>query len=149
MSINALNLKYRTAMVAYFTNSRSLTEPYNSYPCTCYDEDIMTGDICVVKTKSSGYVLGLVESFESDDTTVYAREIICKADFTAFNEREQRRITATKLREQMKERAAAVQETLIFETLAERDPSMKALLDQYFGVTGIAPSNHTTQEDAS
>lgn len=64
------------------------------------------------------------------------KEIVCKVDFTAWNERRERAKRMNELQCMMNNRVRDLQETALFEMLASRDPELKAMLDEYKTLRG-------------
>lgn len=131
--MNIMEGIFRVALVNFLEGSNRTTD----YAYACYDDDIMEGDICVGKTAHHGFALVKVRKFVTDmKTDSVTREIVCKADFTAYDERVQRRERSAQLMADMKKRAAAAQELLIYKTLAAQDPVMAELLNEYEKLKG-------------
>ena len=61
----------------------------------------------------------------------YGREIIAKVDFTAYEERQEKRERLIKLKNQMDAKVHELQKNAIYEMFAEKDPAMKQMLDEY------------------
>lgn len=130
--MNIMDGIFRVALVNFLEGSNTSTD----YEYACYDMDIVEGDICVVKTAHHGFALAKVRAFAEASTKPVTREIVCQADFTAYNERVERRERSAKLMQEMKKRAAAAQEILIYKTLAAQDPEMAKLLAEYEQLKG-------------
>lgn len=64
------------------------------------------------------------------------KEIVCKVDFTAWNERRERAKRMNELQCMMNNRVRDLQETALFEMLASKDPELKAMLDEYKTLRG-------------
>lgn len=131
--MNIMDGTFRIALVNFLEGSNNTTD----YAYACYDDDIVEGDICVGKSARHGFVLVKVRAFTSDvKADSVSREIVCKADFTTYGERVQRRERSAQLMADMKRRAAAAQELLIYKTLAAQDPVMAELLNEYEQLKG-------------
>lgn len=118
---------YRIAQVSFL-------EGYNTnkvYPYACYDLSMTAGDICVVKTESHG--LGIAKIIEIGGKTdeKITREIICKCDFSDYNNREANRKRRAELLKLMHTRAAELQELALFQMLAKEDAGMQSILGEY------------------
>ena len=94
------------------------------------------GDICVAKSAHHGFGLVCIVDIQPKSNEAITREIICKADFKAYEERVACRKRKAELVSEMKKRAAAVQEILIYKNLAASDPAMAELLDEYEKLVG-------------
>lgn len=100
------------------------------------------GDICVVKSAHHGFGLARIVDIQPKSNEVITREIVCKADFSAYEERvacrKRKHKRKAELVSEMKKRAAAVQEILIYKSLAASDPMMAELLSEYEKLVGGA-----------
>lgn len=132
--MNIMDGIYRVALVNFLEGSNRTTD----YEYACYDDSICEGDTCVVKTAHHGFALATVRAFAEASTNPVTREIVCRADFSAYNERVERRERSAKLMQEMKKRAAAAQEILIYRQLAAQDPAMAELLKEYEQLNGGA-----------
>ena len=94
------------------------------------------GDICVVKSAHHGFGLARIVDIQPKSNEAITREIICKADFKAYEERVACRKRKAELMAEMKTRAAAAQEILIYKNLAASDPAMAELLGEYEKLVG-------------
>lgn len=132
--MNIMDGKYRIALVNFLEGSNTSTD----YEYACYDMEIVEGDTCVVKTAHHGFALAKVRAFAAEAKSgPVTREIVCMADLTAYNKRVERRERSAKLMKEMKKRAAAAQEILIYKTLAAQDPEMAKLLAEYEQLKGV------------
>ena len=95
-------------------------------------------DICVAKSAHHGFGLVRIVDIQPKSNEDITREIVCKADFSAYRERGACRKRKAELVSEMKKRAAAVQEILIYKTLAASDPAMAELLGEYEKLVGGA-----------
>ena len=138
--MNIMDGIYRVALVNFLEGSNRTTD----YEYACYDDDIIEGDTCVVKTAHHGFALAKVRTFAEANSKPVTREIVCKADFTAYDERVQRRERSAQIMSEMKKRAAAAQEMLIYKTLAAQDPVMADLLNELEALKG--GSNYECQD---
>ena len=96
------------------------------------------GDICVAKSAHHGFGLVCIVDIQPKSNEDITREIVCKADFSAYVEREACRKRKAELVSEMKKRAATVQEILIYKNLAASDPVMAELLCEYEKLVGGA-----------
>lgn len=102
-------------------------------------EEYTPGDVVVVDTQN-GFQLATVEGTASKIPdgipTGGLKEIVCKVDFTAWNERRERAKRMNELQCMMNNRVRDLQETALFEMLASKDPELKAMLDEYKTLRG-------------
>lgn len=103
----------------------------NTYAYACYDASIVEGDVCVVKTANHGFSIAKVVRIREKSDQAITREIVCKADFTAYDKRVANRAKQAELKKRMAERASKLQELSMYTLLAESDPEMAELLKEY------------------
>lgn len=102
------------------------------YCFACYDE-VTVGDFVVVDTR---YGFKVVE-VTSDPYTGYfdekkhvLKEVVCKVDFSNFNERRAKAERLKELKERMDSKVNQLQSLAIYEMLSEKDPELKCMLDE-------------------
>lgn len=118
---------YRVALVSFIEGSNTNTR----YMYACYDDTLTVSDICVVKSAHHGFGIARIVEFIENDGSDICREIVCKADFTAYNERMTKRATEEEIIRKMRSRAEELKEITLYETLAKADPEMACLLTKY------------------
>lgn len=95
-----------------------------------FEPDVKLGDLLVVKQPYGMAVAIVEEILEGDDFTVQ-REVVTKVDTEAFNNRVRVRQQPAELKAKMEERAKQLQDVALYKMLAENDPDMKELLNEY------------------
>lgn len=130
---NRMEGNYRIALVRFLDGTNTERE----YEYACYDYTIEEMDHCVVMSAHHGIGVAQVIKLIPKDDRVISREIICKADFTDYNIRCDKRRAKAELEKKMKQRAAELQELSLYKMLAEHDPSMKELLSAYESVEAL------------
>ena len=109
----------------------------NVYHYALYEgTDATIGDICVAKSAHHGFGLVRIVDIQPKTNEAITREIVCKADFSMYEDRVAQRKRKAELMSEMKKRAAAVQEVLIYKNLAASDPAMAELLKEYEALSG-------------
>lgn len=118
------------------------------YAYALYDSNIATGDLVVVNTGHHGMALAKIDALnEMDGADVkYGREVICKVDLTAFNERKEKAKRIAALEKQMQTKIAEVQTAALYEMMAERSPELRAMLDEYKMLTSSKGKGETNEE---
>lgn len=105
------------------------------YAYALYDDTITVGDIVVVQSGHHGLgiakVVDIDASGENTKAVQCGREIIAKVDFSAYEERKEKAKKMKNLKRQMDAKVQELQHQAIYELLAEKDPSLKAMLDEY------------------
>lgn len=125
-----------TAGVKFLDGSNQDTE----YLYALYNENIVVGDIVVVKTGHHGFALAEVASVNEYDERFpvkCGREIVNKVDFTDYNERCERVKRLGELKGKLESKVKEYQQNAIYEMVAEKDPSMRAFLDEYKELLGL------------
>lgn len=127
----AVKGNYQVAMVKFI-------QGYNTsktYAFALFESDdvVCIGDHVLCDT-SQGYNVGKVTDVipqnEYSGCTV-TKEIICKIDFTAFENRKELRKQKETLKKQMDKMVKDNQELFLYQALAEKNPEMAALLAAY------------------
>lgn len=103
-------------------------------PCTHlyanFEPDLKLGDLVVIK-QTYGMAVAIVEEILEGDNFTVQREVVTKVDTEAFNNRVSIREKAAELKAKMEERAKQLQDVALYKMLAENDPDMKELLNEY------------------
>ena len=96
------------------------------------------GDLVVVQTGHHGLALAEISSIdcEGKNRVKCSREIITRVDMGAFYERQEKRNALAKLKKDMDKKVKELQETALYELLAEKDSALAAMLEQYKQLTG-------------
>ena len=95
-------------------------------------EDYAEGDYVVVHTGHHGMTIAKVKAMGTEDDKVeYGREIICKIDMTAYNDRKARAKRKAELKGKMEAKVKELQETAIFEMLAKEDAGLAEMLKEF------------------
>lgn len=118
----------------YMIATMQFLEGHNTdktYRYALYDFSILIGDICVVKSAHHGFGLARVVDIETKTDEPIKREIVCKADLSAYEAREAARKRRAELGKLMQERAAKLQEITLFAMLAKEDAEMQKLLGEF------------------
>lgn len=102
------------------------------YGFALFDNNINEGDL-VLCDNSNGHTVAKVVRIESqvDYGKDVTREIICKCDFTNYNHRKAMREKQKSLKAQMDKMVKENQDLILYQAIADKNPDMKALLDQY------------------
>lgn len=112
-----------------------------NYAFALFDDTVAVNDTVLVDT-TNGYGVAVVNEihgkvdYEELGCSLPTREVICKIDFTAFDERKNKRAKAIKLKKDMDNMVKSLQEIAVFELLAEKSPELKAMLDEYKLIVG-------------
>lgn len=124
---------YVTAEVAFFDG----TNTDKTYRYALYDSTIQPEDTVVVQTGHHGLAVARVASLgEPNGPVSHGREIICKVDMTAFEERKARAAQLVELKARMDSKVQQLQKAAVYEMLAEKDPELATMLQTYKELLG-------------
>lgn len=95
-------------------------------------EDYTEGDYVVVHTGHHGMAIAKVKAMGTEDDKVeYGREIICKIDMSAYEDRKARAKRKAELKGKMEAKVKELQETAIFEMLTKEDAGLAEMLKEF------------------
>jgi len=107
--------------------------PVHSY--ALYDPDIKVDDTVVVQTGHHGFALAKVHEIithpEAKKEVKHGRQVVCKVDFSAYYARQEALHRAEELKRSMDAMMKETQAMVLYEMFAERNPSLKAMLDEF------------------
>ena len=127
---------YEVALVKFVQGMNTTKK----YAFALFDNSVNIDDTVLVDT-ANGYGVAVVceihskADYEELGCSLPNKEVICKIDFTAFDERKAKRVKAAKLKNDMDKLVKSLQEIAVFELLAEKSPELRAMLDEYKAVT--------------
>jgi len=125
---------YAVAEIQFLEGSNS----DKKYPYALYDPGVAVGDLVVVKTGHHGLAVAKVASISecSSQKVQCGREIICVVDMTAYNERKEKAKAIADLKSRMDMKVQQLQQTALYELLAEKDPELACMLQELKGLLG-------------
>ena len=102
-------------------------------------DEYFIGDLVVVQTGHHGLALAEIVEIQCDgkDKVKCSREIVSRVSMEAFYERQEKRKALAKLKQDMDKKVKELQETAIYEMLAEKDPALASMLTEYKQLTGV------------
>jgi len=123
---------YRIAIVNFLKGSNTT----KGYSFALFDSSITVDDIVLCDT-SVGYqvakVIDIVEQLDYNGADV-TKEIICKVDFFNFQKRIEERKRKVELKAKMDAMVKDDKELMLYQMLAEKNPVMKEMLDEYTNI---------------
>lgn len=130
------NEDFKVAGVKFLSGSNQDKEYY--YALFSDNADAQEGDLVVVQTGHHGLALAQISSLDDTDKNKVqcSREIVSVVDTSAFEKRKANRAAMAKLKKEMDKRVSELQETALYELLAEKDPALAAMLSDYKKLTG-------------
>lgn len=129
---NIMEGNYTIAQIRFLDESN----PERAYKYACYDPDIAIGDICVVASAHHGLGIARVVGMSTKTDEKITREIVCKCDFSAYNNRQLVRQRREALLKKMQARADELREIALFKALAANDEDMSTMLNEYNTLEG-------------
>ena len=119
---------YITADVAFLNG----TNADKTYHYALYDSAIRPEDIVVVQTGHHGLAVARVVALgEPNGPVSHGREIVCKVDMSAFEERKAKAAQLVELKARMDSKVQQLQKAAVYEMLAEKDPELAEMLKAY------------------
>lgn len=130
------NEDFKVAGVKFLNGSNSDKEYY--YALFADNADAQVGDLVVVQTGHHGLALATISSIDDTDKNKVqcSREIVSIVDTSAFEKRKAQRVALAKLKKEMDKKVKELQETALYELLAEKDPALATMLSDYKKLTG-------------
>jgi len=122
----------RVVLVKFVENTY---EKEYAYRC---EFEVSPGDwlvVCVNKVYKCVQVTR-VRGLSDSERSKASKWIVCKVDTARYEERMKRMEVVQEIRNKLKERKEQMQEFLIYKQLAETDPEIKKLLDEYNSMMG-------------
>ena len=115
------------------------TNNYAEYEYAMFD-DYEVGDTVVVASAHHGLGIAQISAIitkEQATTKTFEREIVSKVDMEAYEERKKNRNRRNELKEKMDKRFNELNKIALFEMMAEKDPELKSMLEEYKNLTNI------------
>lgn len=126
---------FKVAKVKFISGTNTNTE----YEYAMFEE-YQVGDTVVVASAHHGLGLAKITEIITKDeakTKKFEREIVCPVFMDIYEQRKKNRARLQELNCQMEKRAQELNKLAIFEMLAEKDESLKDMLDEYKTLTLI------------
>lgn len=134
---NVMEVKgnYRVAMVKFVQGTNTV----KGYAFALFDNDIVVGDHVLCDTSHGYGVAQVVEIIPYNEYSGFSvtREIICKVDFTEFNNRIELRKKKEALKKQMDKMVADNQDFILYQAIADRSPEMASMLAAYKALSNV------------
>lgn len=124
---------YKTVQVSFLNDNEKEQVCMSKY--AMYD-NFEVGDVVVVKTGHHGLAVAKIASIDDTVSRVAnGREIVTKVDMGTYENRVASRKRVSELKTAMDVRINKLQRMAVLEMFSEKDPEMKALLDEYKALT--------------
>lgn len=121
--------KYRIGVVTFLKGTNT-TKRYNF---ALFNDDICISDVVLCDAATGYQVAQIVDIIDKDEYvgSDVTKEIICKVDFSAFERRAAERKRKVELKKKMDKMVRDDKELVLYQMLAEKNPEMKSMLDEY------------------
>ena len=130
--MNAITNYLNIARVKYVNDHRDGVYQYANF-----EADLNVDDLCVVNMEGKQLVVAkVVEIVEPQDVELY-REVVAKVYTEGYDSRVACRAKAAELKAKMEARAKQLQDIALYKMLAENDPDMATLLDEYQAIPKV------------
>lgn len=133
-------MKKYVAVVFNVSTNGAFDNTDKEYLFACYEKDVAVGDIVVVDTRY-GFQLVTVTKVLNDTPEQVVRftkemkknlkEVVCKVNTEEFTARKEKAEKRAEIKAEMDKRVKELQASAIYEMLAEKDDSLKQMLQQY------------------
>lgn len=127
---------YKRAEVQFLDSK----ENQRCYSYALYDTSISVGDVVVVHTGHHGLSLARINAISDTnlDAIACGREVVSKVDFAAYEARRARAARLAQLKREMDTKVQQIQQEAIYAMMAEKDPALKTMLDEWQALMGAA-----------
>lgn len=101
-------------------------------------DEYYVGDLVVVQTGHHGLALAEISSigWSDKERVKCSREIVTRVDMEQFYQRQEKRKALAQLKKDMDKKVKELQETALYELLAEKDPTLATMLADYKKLSG-------------
>lgn len=126
---------FKVAKVKFLEGSNTTT----AYEYALFD-DYAVGTYVVVKSAHHGFgVAKIVEIISKEQATTkkFEREIVTAFDMETYETRKKNRAKIQELNNRMDKRFQELNKLALFEMMAEKDPELKNMLEEYKCLTGV------------
>lgn len=135
IEMSAVTGDYRIAAVKFEKGNN----PDYTYKFALFDENVSVGDYVLCDSSTGWGVAKVADIFPKYDDNVHQNpksEIICKVDFSAYNERKQTRLKKAELKKKLDAAASENKDLALYKAIAESNPAVKKLLEEYIELLG-------------
>ena len=125
---------FKVAKVKFLSGTNTNTE----YEYAMFD-DFQVGEVVVVASANHGLGIAKISAIiprEEAVTKKFEREIVCAVNMNEYEQRKKNRARLQELANQMDQRVHELNKLAIFEMMAEKDDSLKFMLEEYKGLVG-------------
>lgn len=130
----AITGDFKVAKVKFLNGTNTCTE----YEYAMFD-DYDVGDTVVVASAHHGLGIAKISAIIAKgqaDTKTFEREIVTKVDIDTYEKRKNNRARVNELKNKMDKRFNELNKIALFEMMAEKDPELKNMLEEYKQLIG-------------
>lgn len=134
-----MNKEYLIVNVVFNVSTNGAFANTGKEYCFVSFEPLNEGDVVVVDTQYGfqlATVTGLASKIPSNIPKGRTKEVVCKVDFSSYNERKEKAERVKQLKAEMDKRVEKLKEDAVYEMMAEKDPTLKALFDEFKALQG-------------
>lgn len=131
----AITGDFKVANVKFLNGTNTSYE----YEYAMFD-DYEVGDTVVVASAHHGLGIAKISSIITKDqaaTKNFEREIVSKVDMETYEIRKKNRNRVNELKNKMDKRFNELNKIALFEMMAEKDPELKGMLEEYKNLTNV------------
>lgn len=120
---------YKVALVQFLQGTNTV----KGYAFALFDDDIGVDDTVLCDTSHGYGVAKVTDIIPNKEYSGVAptKEIICKVDFSAFEQHRINREKAQELQKEMDKKIKEMQEFALYEMMAAKDPELKEMFENY------------------
>lgn len=120
---------YRVALVNFLDGVNTIKD----YAFALFDDEIVENDLVICDSANRYCVAKISKIITKEEYTGVAvsKEIVCKVDFTDFEQRKADREKKKELKKKMDKLVADSQEIALYQMLAKDNPEMAEMLEEY------------------
>ena len=133
-------MKKYVAVVFNVSTNGAFDNTDKEYLFACYEKDVAVGDIVVVDTRYGFQLVTVTKVLNNtpEQVTRFSKEmkknlkeVVCKVNTEEFTARKEKAEKRAEIKAEMDKRVKELQASAIYEMLAEKDDSLKQMLQQY------------------
>lgn len=121
----------------YLNTAKVVKSDGRVYNYANYIPDLKEGDRCVVVSDNRDMSVAEVVEIIFENSEPMSREVVCKIDTWAYDDRVETRKKAAELKQKMQERAKKLQDIVLYQTLAKEDAEMAQLLADFTNLDSV------------
>lgn len=139
---NEVQGNYRVAMVRHCEGNANRQSNGKVYAFALFDDNVSVGDKVLCDSEGGYSVAEVINihtktEYSQAHSRVVTKEIICKVDFSEFDERVTKRREMAAIKAEMDKLVAENQDMILYQAIADKNPQMAVLLERYKTINNI------------